>query len=244
MTPQPGRRLLFRSSEVSADSVLASRMAEFVTRVGHPHFPCTFASRALARNELFFAAVNPAADPRPETAAALDELATLLVADPDAVAVLFLPGTESLAEDRAFFRDLICYLCEYDRVGWPPDQPMDPQDPAWVMWYAGVGFFLNLSSDHHRLRRSRNLGPGLTVIAQARSSFDRYAGDGTVRAHIRRRVEAYDDVAVHPALGNYGDEHNRESHQYFLGDDTQDESLLTLADIAAAAGRRQQGQPR
>ena len=238
MTSQPMRRMLLRLSEVSSESALAGHVAEFVAVVGHPNFPCTYATRALARDELLFSAVSPATEPLSAAAAVLHELTGLVAEDPDAVAVLFLPGTASLSADRRFVQDLIHYLCEHDDVGWPWHEPTDPEDPAWMLWYGGVGLFLNISSNNHLLRRSRNLGSSLTVIAQARSSFDRYPGNTGVRARIRKRVAAYDDVAVHSALGCFGDESNRESHQYFLGDSAHDEPSLARGRIIDAVRRR------
>lgn len=228
--------LLTAASEVPPGSPILRQIQHFAEIVARPAFPCTFAGRALARDDLLYGMVPEGQDVLAGTAQLLRELASAIRADPDAVAVIFVPGcpADSLDADRRFTRELIRYLRAHDETGWPEGQPQDPEHPAWVLWFAGVDLFLNVSTANHRLRHSRNLGPTFTLVAQSRSSFDSYAGDGAVRSRIRRRLAQYDSVAVHPALGCYGSADNRESHQYFLGDSAHDEPLLRLSDIALA----------
>ncbi len=41
----------------------------------------------------------------------------------------------------------------------------------------------------------------------------------TIRNRIRERLEAYDDIAPHPQLKQYGSSENHEWKQYFLRDE-------------------------
>jgi FPC/CPF motif-containing protein YcgG len=109
-------------------------------------------------------------------------------------------------------------------------------DPRWVFWFEGIDFFVNFSTPSHQ-RRSRNLGSAMTMVVQARSSFDDFAEpDNRIRALIRSRVQTYDDMPVHPAIGTYGDPTSREATQYFLGDSNDITiDLLTQEDIVRSS---------
>lgn len=104
-----------------------------------------------------------------------------------------------------------------------------PEHPDWELYLDGIGLFVNVSSPRHVARRSRNVGPAFTVIAQARESFDRdgRASDKSRKA-IRQRLLTYDDVPPHPGLGSFHDATSREALQFFLGDG------LTLMDPTGA----------
>ncbi|MFD3678224.1 YqcI/YcgG family protein [Streptomyces sp. NPDC058613] len=122
----------------------------------------------------------------------------------------------TLDDDHAAFRQILLTLLE---VGgeWPAEAPVDPADPQWNFWYKGIDFFINVSTRHHRLRRSRNLGHPFTLVVQSRASFDRLPVHATAaRRQIRRRIAAYDGVGLSPHLGTHGDA--PELPQYFLGD--------------------------
>ncbi|MFD4240487.1 YqcI/YcgG family protein [Streptomyces sp. NPDC058525] len=118
--------------------------------------------------------------------------------------------------DHDAFRRILLTLLEAGGE-WPADAPVDPADPKWNFWYRGIDFFINVSTRHHRLRRSRNLGHPFTLVVQSRASFDRLPVQAAAaRRQIRGRIAAYDGLGLSPHLGTHGDA--PELPQYFLGD--------------------------
>ena len=83
------------------------------------------------------------------------------------------------------------------------------------------------TSPTYRLRRSRNLGPGIVFIFQPRSLFFDPTTSQPIAMHVRKsihdRMLAYDGMSVHPDIGFYGDIDNREWKQYALPDDNTSE---------------------
>lgn len=96
---------------------------------------------------------------------------------------------------------------DVDPAPWPGTVAKDPHTPHWTMCFLGVQIFVNISNPAHRRRRSRNLGPALTLVINPRERFDKVAGDTPagwkIRQRIRERIEAYDGLAHSPALGSY-----------------------------------------
>ncbi|MEU8775587.1 YqcI/YcgG family protein [Streptomyces sp. NPDC048606] len=195
-----------------------SHLDQFTATAGSRDFPCVFAPMALRKNELLFGGGDVAREGW-QVAVTLMELAAEAIWDnPDQVVVLWMDGIESnsLDEDHEAFRRILLTLLE---VGgeWPADAPTDPSEANWNFWYRGIDFFINVSTRHHRLRRSRNLGEPFTLVVQSRASFDRLPVHATAaRRQIRRRITEYDGVALSPYLGTHGDA--PELPQYFLGD--------------------------
>ncbi|HZM76390.1 MAG TPA: YqcI/YcgG family protein [Candidatus Limnocylindrales bacterium] len=231
--------MLFRASQIRDPARghppgFRQLLEEFAEAIGHPGFPCMFAGRALARDEILFAWVPGTADPLDEFLEAFQATAAAVRQHPDQVVVIFAESSHaSLDSEREFAVTLLRHLREHDRTPWPADQPTDPADPQWIFWFEGVDFFINFSTPGHRHRRSRNVGSAFTVITQSRSSFDSFVEPGDrVRAVIRERVGDYDTVPVHPALGTFGDPDNREALQFFLGESNEcPVELLSHSDV-------------
>jgi FPC/CPF motif-containing protein YcgG len=217
---------LYPASQITAGGGPETRrlgelVEEFTRRVLDPAFPCVFASRPVLDDALLFGLARPGT--AAVAAEVLAEAAQAIAGEPEQIVVVFAePSTgASLPEERAFSAEVLRHLFQRDRHRWPEGAPFDPDDPRWVFWFGGIDFFFNFSTPGHQARRSRNLGPAWTAVAQSRSSFDAFVGaDHRARARIRAKLAAYDAVPPHPALGSYGDPDNREAHQYFLGDGT------------------------
>ncbi|MFJ3841504.1 YqcI/YcgG family protein [Streptomyces sp. NPDC090054] len=211
----PGSQL-FRVSD-RPDRVM-SHMAEFAETAGSLDFPCVFAPMALRKDELLFGVGDVAYDGWGVAVTLMDLAAEAIWEDPDQVVVLWLDGigSSSLEEDHAAFRKLLLVLLQAGGE-WPAEAPLDPEDPKWNFWYRGIDFFINVSTRHHLLRRSRNLGHPFTLVVQSRASFDRLPVQATAaRRQIRGRIAEYDAVEVSPHLGTHGAA--PELPQYFLGD--------------------------
>ncbi|MFJ1868758.1 YqcI/YcgG family protein [Streptomyces sp. NPDC088097] len=207
---------LFRADEHPEG--LESHFAGFAQSAGSKEFPCVFAPLALRKGELLFGVGNVAHEGWKAAVTLMNLAAEAIWDDPDQVVVLWLDGidSDSLEGDHEAFRQILLTLLEAGGW-WPADAPVDPADPKWNFWYQGIDFFINVSTHHHRLRRSRNLGHPFTLVVQSRASFDRLPVHASAaRRQIRRRLAAYDAVDVSPHLGTHGDA--PELPQYFLGD--------------------------
>lgn len=194
---------------------------EFEAIVNTDRFPCVFSGRPFTTGELRFGLVAGPDSVEEGVVALLRQLCAVIRQVPDAIGVIFVDGlaAEALAEDFAAARRIVHAVMRANSADRPGEAVPEPDDSEWMLWLDGTGLFLNFSSPRHHARRSRNVGSAFTVIAQARDSFDRNGRSSPkVRTEIRRRLVAYDDVAPHPCLGNYGDPDSREALQFFLGD--------------------------
>jgi FPC/CPF motif-containing protein YcgG len=229
-----------QEADTEAGDCLRRLVGEFTDIVCDPQFPCFFAGRAMAQDDVLFALV-----PVEETRSAgmlqvMRDAATAVRTDPRKVVVIFVEqNAQTMEADRYLAAQILRQLAHHDTHGWPPDEPVHPEDPRWTFWFDGVDFFFNFSTPSHVLRRSRNLGPCFTIVTQSRSSFDLLgASSARSRALIRQRIAHYDAIPPHPALGEFGSPGNRELMQYFLGDTNEPgEDLVGAEDLHAAGAR-------
>lgn len=102
-----------------------------------------------------------------------------------------------------------------------------PDHPLWEFSFEGREMFVVGASPTYRQRRSRNLGPGIVLIFQPRNLFIDPVTSEPIAAEVRHRVHkrmlAYDGMPVHPDIGFYGHDANREWKQYALPDDNSPE---------------------
>ncbi|MEV7652491.1 MULTISPECIES: YqcI/YcgG family protein [Micrococcaceae] len=242
MIEEATRGRLFRRSNAPEET--KSLLSEFHDVVAKPHFPCFFAAAAFKNDELLFG-VGDISKGLDVVIDLFDAVVDRIREDIDQTVVLWLTGSaaSTLDDDRALASRILKHLLTSDPTPWPDGHTMDPTDPTWDFWYKGVDFFVNVSTPHHKLRKSRNLGSAFTLVVQSRTSFDRL-GDGASRARtkIRERIGKHDLIDRSPALGEHGA--HPEIDQFFL-DDSNDSNvegrLLTKEDIvrekAASGGK-------
>jgi hypothetical protein len=129
----------------------------------------------------------------------------------------------ALARHHARFWRLLSGLTARDPAPWPPDRPTDPGDPRWQWSFAGEPWFVFAGSPAYVARRSRSLGPCLTLVFQTRRVFQGLAGDTpagqAAKAKVRRALIRYDRVPPHPHLGDAGHSSTHKWRQYALPDD-------------------------
>lgn len=204
---------------------LGPLVQQFTAIVGRREFPCVYTALPFITGEIYFALVPTGADPpAPAVVRALRELCTVISAQPDALGVVFVEqaGNPTISDDFLLANRIVHAVMAAEEQARPAGAPRLPDDPAWELRLDGVGLFLNFSTPRHLARRSRNVGDCFTIVAQERRSFERHnRGASAVRARIRRRLAAYDDVPPHPSLGAFGHPDNREILQYFLGEGMQ-----------------------
>ncbi|MDK8450142.1 YqcI/YcgG family protein [Corynebacterium mastitidis] len=200
----------------------ASRlMDEFAEVVLDKDFPCFFARSAHRRGELLYGFADVSSNFWP-VVQLFDAAVRAIGDDGERTIIMWVinSSSASLEEDHRFTARIMEFLLHNDPLPWPEGVPLDPADPEWDFWYRGVGFFINVSTPHHVLRRSRNLGSAYTLVVQARSSFTEIDQKwGNARGSIRSMVEKYDLLPLSPALGVHGEK--AEIDQFFLGDDNE-----------------------
>ncbi|MDA2813557.1 YqcI/YcgG family protein [Nocardiopsis sp. RSe5-2] len=195
-----------------------------------PEHPCYFGVRGQRRGDNRFAAVD---DRLPGFG--LDALARTVRAFRDEAwtgaprkSLIVFAGPPrakaSLEEDTGRFWALLEGLSERDRDPWPSDVPEDPADPAWQWCFAGEPWFTFMGSPAYGARRSRDLGPCLTLVFQTRRVFEGIGGSTPAGRSAKRRIRAglagYDTVAPHPHMGDPRRSSTHKWRQYALPDDT------------------------
>lgn len=131
--------------------------------------------------------------------------------------VIFLPleeGEYPLEHyaDRAY--SFLNGLHQRDRFPWPDDIPNDPSNPDWRYCLGGRSLFVNVCTPANKNRRSRNLGPGLTMVINPEDLFqkawERWGEEP--RRKIYQRVETYDRIPPHPLVRPWEPEEKRIHH--------------------------------
>jgi hypothetical protein len=197
-----------------------------------PDYPCHFGVQGQQRGFNRFWAVDATAPDRygvRALAGALQAFQYLAARGPRRQSLIVFVGpphpVPSLACDHSRFWRLLAGLARHDPVPWPADQPHDPADPRWQWCFAGEPWFVFAGSSAHVSRRSRDLGPCLTVVFQSRRVFHGLGG-GTrsgqeAKRKVRRGLARYDQVAPHPHLGDAGASSTHKWRQYVLPDNQQ-----------------------
>jgi len=129
----------------------------------------------------------------------------------------------NLYSDHARFWDLLTELSACDELTWAANTPRDPRNPRWQWSFAGEPWFVFMGSPAYSSRRSRDLGPCLTLVFQVRRVFEGLSGEtkaGIVaKQQIRAALGRYDDVPPHPHLGDSDHSSTYKWRQYALPDD-------------------------
>ena len=224
-------RVIFGGAPITPHDLpkwLPSSYETFHERVSDPQYPCFLGSGAERRGELFYTVVDHSTlHILPHTLAAFLLAAQSAPSERRNLTVFFEPDKtcQSHASYRARFWAVLQYLNGCDPAPWPSQLPRDNDNWAWEFAFAGQGIFVFGAAPSYQQRSSRNLGPGMVMLMQPRSSFfglDGHTERGIqARAVTRERLAAWDAMPSHPDLGAYGDPNNREWKQYFLPDDNQ-----------------------
>ncbi|TGB02270.1 YqcI/YcgG family protein [Halobacillus salinus] len=195
----------------------------------HP-YPCVPGVQGFLQDSLRF---GFAGDPR--TPKAAEQFACQLIqygnisreTGPYASIVIFfdtthIPKDISTSEYEELFWTLLTRVHQMDEEPWPEHIPTNPSDPGWEFCFNGQPYFAFCATPTHLNRKSRHF-PTFLIALQPRWVFEDIH-DGTtygrkLKAAIRNRLEAFDQVPAHPSLKWYGQDGNLEWQQYFLHDD-------------------------
>lgn len=155
-----------------------------------------------------------------------------------------LSAKHNIAQFEQLFWSILSDVHRLDVHPWPADIAADPAHFAWEFCFAGEPYFVFCTTPRHVARRSR-YSPYFTMTFQPRWVFSDINASTPygrkLREIIRKRLQAYDDAPIHPALGLYGQTENHEWQQYFLRDD---ESTLTQCPFLHGASTLQSKAPR
>ena len=149
------------------------------------------------------------------------------------LAMFFEPPASEWGPGRykAAFWDVLRHLNRNDPEPWPSTVPTDPEHPKWEFCFAGEPLFLVARAPFYDRRRSRHAEHGLEITVQPKSMLTDLSGltdEGQrVRSRIRARLEAYDDVPMHPDSGDFEDPRTTEWKQYMLPE-TNEESVARV----------------
>jgi len=200
---------------------------QYKAKLLEPSYPCFFGQGGEVRGEMLYAFI---------ARAGLDELVTnmrrfVTLIDTSefkrSSLVAFFEPELSVTDHASFvarFWQALRFLHEHDR---DPLVDRTPDDPLWEFSFERTEMFVVGASPTYRIRRSRNLGPGIVLVFQPRSLFIDPVTSQPIAASVRKSIHGrmliYDGMPVHPDIGFYGDLANREWKQYALPDDNEPE---------------------
>src|SRR5262245_30411316 len=172
-------------------------------------YPCHFGVTGQERGHTWFTAVDHGqphrygVDALVESLLAFREIAWSGPARQSIVVFVGPPAAvPDLAADHAAFWSLLRQLSDRDPADWPSDRPRDTTDPNWQWCFAGEPWFTFVCSPGYVNRRSRNLGPCLTIVFQTRRVFEGLSGSTRTgqlaKQAVRQRLLSYDAVPPHP----------------------------------------------
>lgn len=195
-------------------------------------FPCIPATIGFKLGQFRYGFINN--DPRSEQAA--DELAELLTAYGEqshsfgnyTSLIAFFHTPENIKENynvadyRGLFWDVLSKVSSKDPTEWPEHIPSDPHHHVWEYCYGGEQYFMYCATPAHEKRQSRYFPYFIFAITPrwVLTQFNAKPQAAVqIKAKIRERITAYDELDIHPDLHFYGSEDNYEWKQYFLNDD-------------------------
>jgi FPC/CPF motif-containing protein YcgG len=204
---------------------LGPAVESFRAEIGDRRYPCTFGHRALLDRELWYTWADPdkpSTLPRDLTAF-LDQ--TLPAPGRQVLAVFVKPPRQPATHEQhdETFWALLGHALEHDSQPWPADVPSDPADENWEFCFGGTPMFVFAMAPTNILRRSRNAGDCLVSVFVPKYAFGGVEVGTTIgnatRTGIRRRLEVWDPVPIHPSLGTIDVMSAREWEQYVVPDD-------------------------
>jgi FPC/CPF motif-containing protein YcgG len=207
---------------------LGPAMDCFREQVTNRGYPCTFGRRALIDRELWLTWVSPG-DPSTlphDLSAFLDT--TLEAPGRQPLAVFVEPTAEPRTHEEydELFWSLLQCVHDHDDRPWPADVPEDPHEEGWQFCFHGTPMFVFALVPTNVLRRSRNVGDCLVILFVPKYLFGGIEVGTSVgnsaRIGIRKRLERWDAVPMHPSLGSIDVFSEREWEQYVIPDDDSD----------------------
>lgn len=147
----------------------------------------------------------------------------------------------TVEEMEQLFWQQLTDVSALDEKSWPSHIPEDAMNSAWEFCFHGEPYFMYCATPLHVARKSRSF-PFFTLAITPRWVLEQFEASPPIaqkiKAEIRQRLFAYDEIPPHPELKKYGEEDNYEWKQYFLRDD---ESELVKCPFLRAQLNKQRG---
>nr|CTQ90757.1 hypothetical protein [Kibdelosporangium sp. MJ126-NF4] len=193
-------------------------------------YPCHFGVRGQKAGNNWYAVVDETAGGAAGVAAlaaTIREFQRVAWSGPKRQSLIVFAGPPDprpdLGRDTARFWTLLSALTAADDQPWPENRTRDEKDPQWQWCFAGEPWFVFAGSPAYRARRSRDLGPCLTLVFQVRRVFEGLSGSTpagqAAKAQVRDGLLRYDTVEPHPHLGDPLHSSVFKWRQYVLPDD-------------------------
>ncbi|MDX8045184.1 YqcI/YcgG family protein [Gracilibacillus sp. S3-1-1] len=131
--------------------------------------------------------------------------------------------THGIEQYEQLFWKQLSELIDQDNAEWPSEIPTDPNHNMWEFCFHGERYFVYCATPSHKNRNSRSF-PTYMLAITPRWVFQQFKESKyaeKIIEKVRRRIEKYDSVPIHPELKTYGENNNYEWKQYFLRDDNQ-----------------------
>lgn len=130
----------------------------------------------------------------------------------------------NLIDDCNLLWSILEKVSSIDTHPWPSSVPISANDPDWQWCFGGKKWFILGCSPAYKHRRSRNLGPCLTIVFQlSERVFINLSGDSNegmkAKKNVRKRLKLYDSSTIHPHIGSDSKSSKYKWRQYFLPDD-------------------------
>ncbi|MCS0791414.1 YqcI/YcgG family protein [Cytobacillus firmus] len=189
-------------------------------------FPCIPATIGFAKNQLRYGFADDPRDPAAsqQTAAMLREFSVHSREFGSYTSlILFYKTSDNLSveEYEQLFWEQLTVLSEMDNAEWPNEIPKDPHDPLWEFCFHGEKYFVYCATPAHKNRQSRHFDTMLLAITPRwvlQEFMKKEPLASRIKSRVRKRLQKYDSIAIHPDLNSYGADDNFEWKQYFLRD--------------------------
>lgn len=190
-------------------------------------FPCIPATIGFAKNQLRYGFADDPRDPASiqQTAALLKEFSvhSREFGSYTSLIIFYKKRDDlSLEEYEQLFWEQLTGLSEMDNAEWPNEIPKDPHDPLWEFCFHGEKYFVYCATPAHKNRQSRHFDTMMLAITPRwvlQEFMKKKTLASRLKNQIRKRLQKYDSIAIHPDLNSYGADDNFEWKQYFLRDD-------------------------
>ncbi|MCG8397249.1 YqcI/YcgG family protein [Bacillus atrophaeus] len=132
-----------------------------------------------------------------------------------------LINNSSVEDFELLFWEQLNNLHDLDEGDWPSHIPQNPSDHEWEYCFHGEQYFMYCATPKHEERKSRHFPYMMMAITprwvlQEFNKNEKYAKK--IKEQVRKRINKYDTISIHPALNSYGNVDNHEWKQYFLRD--------------------------
>ncbi|WP_100333570.1 YqcI/YcgG family protein [Bacillus alkalisoli] len=138
---------------------------------------------------------------------------------PNTSLIVFYEITDNMKEDytvevyeQLFWRQL-AGLSVCDEMDWPKNISYNPHHPLWEFCFNGEKFSMYCATPAHKNRKSRHFETMMLAITP-RSVLEEFGRSesfaSNIKKQVRKRMEKYDSIEIHPDLNSYGSEDNFE----------------------------------